>query len=287
VNIDHIVIGPTGVFVIDAKAWTGVLTLSGTTLRQNGRARGRILDAVLRYADAVAEVAAEAIGKPMSVWPVVCFAGDARVDNEASRRMVRVVNLETLLPFIECASAKLSPEHVEQIATAASDHFRPYGVVDDAPVSAPADPVYFLDRWRKNGQDRIYVKAATGEQLGHLDLVKATVACDAGWSSLLERLLADVAAGGTPGLDENDLGAVQHLRRLAEGLFGRRRAAPEPVIVATRWRGHGKDRLYVKRLTDARVDLGWVDVQTGAMSTHDDVLRWCAQTHRTNLARRP
>jgi hypothetical protein len=31
-NIDHLVVGPTGVFVVDSKAYTGTLTAGGDTL---------------------------------------------------------------------------------------------------------------------------------------------------------------------------------------------------------------------------------------------------------------
>src|SRR3954452_18934163 len=35
-NIDHIVIGPGGVFVVDSKNWSGNITVSAGVLRQNG-----------------------------------------------------------------------------------------------------------------------------------------------------------------------------------------------------------------------------------------------------------
>src|SRR5688500_611754 len=38
-NIDHLVIGPGGVFVVDSKNWTGRVAVDGGVLRQNGRSR--------------------------------------------------------------------------------------------------------------------------------------------------------------------------------------------------------------------------------------------------------
>src|SRR6476469_10354007 len=38
-NIDHVVIGPGGVFVIDSKAWSGRVEVRHDVLRQNGRSR--------------------------------------------------------------------------------------------------------------------------------------------------------------------------------------------------------------------------------------------------------
>ena len=52
-NIDHIVIGPGGIFVVDSKNWSGNLTFSGGVLRQNGRSRE---PAVARCADSALAV---------------------------------------------------------------------------------------------------------------------------------------------------------------------------------------------------------------------------------------
>src|SRR3954462_15052215 len=38
-NIDHLLVGPAGVFVVDAKNWSGSVEVKDRTLRQNGRSR--------------------------------------------------------------------------------------------------------------------------------------------------------------------------------------------------------------------------------------------------------
>ena len=40
-NIDHVVVGPGGVFVIDSKAWAGDVEVADGVLRQNGHRRER------------------------------------------------------------------------------------------------------------------------------------------------------------------------------------------------------------------------------------------------------
>ena len=35
-NLDHVLVGPGGVIVVDAKNWTGEVQIRGDTLRQNG-----------------------------------------------------------------------------------------------------------------------------------------------------------------------------------------------------------------------------------------------------------
>lgn len=70
-NIDHVVVGPPGVFVIDTKNWTGDVAVHDGVLRQNGRARAT---AVAGAADAAAAVHAVLPGLARSaVFPVLCF----------------------------------------------------------------------------------------------------------------------------------------------------------------------------------------------------------------------
>ena len=53
-NIDHVVVGPGGVFVIDSKAWTGRIEVRDGMLRQNGYRREPAVAAAAEAAMAVA-----------------------------------------------------------------------------------------------------------------------------------------------------------------------------------------------------------------------------------------
>ena len=55
-NIDHILIGPSGVYVLDAKAWTGPVTIVGSLIRSNGRNQASSLEAVAKQAAEVRDV---------------------------------------------------------------------------------------------------------------------------------------------------------------------------------------------------------------------------------------
>lgn len=59
-NIDHIAIGPGGVVVIDAKNWSGTVTVRDGVLRQNGYQRARQTDGVAQAAAAVTTLLAPA-----------------------------------------------------------------------------------------------------------------------------------------------------------------------------------------------------------------------------------
>lgn len=73
-NIDHVVVGPTGIYVIDSKLWSGSITVVNDVLRQNGYNRER---AVAGVADAAIAVAQLVPGlNPYLVKPVLCFVRD-------------------------------------------------------------------------------------------------------------------------------------------------------------------------------------------------------------------
>jgi hypothetical protein len=80
-NIDHIVVAPTGVFVIDAKKYQGKLEIvdKGSWLRTdwhllvNGRDRTKLVDGVLDQAGAVRGVLGDVDDVP--VTGVLCFIG--------------------------------------------------------------------------------------------------------------------------------------------------------------------------------------------------------------------
>jgi hypothetical protein len=71
-NIDHVVVGPQGIFVIDTKAWTGHLDVRAGVLRQNGHRRMKTVAGAASAAAAVRELLPEL--DPETVKPVLCFA---------------------------------------------------------------------------------------------------------------------------------------------------------------------------------------------------------------------
>ncbi|HET9861502.1 MAG TPA: nuclease-related domain-containing protein [Nocardioidaceae bacterium] len=75
-NIDHIVVGPGGVFVIDSKNWSGHVSIEDGRLRQNGRFRDKAVAGCADAGLAIAEIAGTHADK---VFPVLCFAGQSDV----------------------------------------------------------------------------------------------------------------------------------------------------------------------------------------------------------------
>lgn len=81
-NIDHLVVGPSGVFVVDAKKYTGAVEVRerGTLFRSdlrlyvNGRDRSPLVDGVVRQTDIVKSVLASSFPL-VPVRGVLCFIG--------------------------------------------------------------------------------------------------------------------------------------------------------------------------------------------------------------------
>lgn len=69
VTIDHVLVGPAGVFVIEAQSWDGTVEVRDDMLLQDGESREQAVDLVARAAIAVQRVV------PGRCFPVVCVAG--------------------------------------------------------------------------------------------------------------------------------------------------------------------------------------------------------------------
>lgn len=71
-SIDHIAVGPSGVFVIAVEHWSGSVVLAGDVLRQNGRPRRRELVSTREMGAAVSRRLP--FVPPAQVIPVLCIA---------------------------------------------------------------------------------------------------------------------------------------------------------------------------------------------------------------------
>jgi hypothetical protein len=76
-NIDHVAIGPGGVFVIDSKNWRGRVEVRDGILRQNGYKREKAVAAAADSALAVAEVLGGFDAR--LVRPVICLVSNEPV----------------------------------------------------------------------------------------------------------------------------------------------------------------------------------------------------------------
>ena len=110
-NIDHIAVGPGGVFVITSQSWSGPVWLTGEVLRHNGRPRGR---EVLSTREAAAAVARRLTYVPPTwVTPVLCIVG-SNVSGWAGK--VAVCHKGNIADLLTSRTPVLSPEVVRAVA---------------------------------------------------------------------------------------------------------------------------------------------------------------------------
>jgi Nuclease-related domain len=123
-NVDHLVVGPTGVFVIDSKRYRGHLRYLGGHVWHGGRTLDRTLQTLWWEATQVAETLG--FGPDLHVYPVLCvhlarlpWQRELLVDG------VPVLAATALRPALQVIRQALSPEQVALVAGHVRAGFRP------------------------------------------------------------------------------------------------------------------------------------------------------------------
>jgi hypothetical protein len=128
-NLDHIAIGPSGIWAVETKRLAGKVVIDGDELRIGGRRQSRILDQVYRQAAAV-QIALRDQLDPLAitVTPIVCLhAGELPWFNRTVRG-VQLVSGRGLARTLRSNRTRLTPQQVQALADAASNRL----------ISAPA-----------------------------------------------------------------------------------------------------------------------------------------------------
>ncbi len=96
-DYDHVVVGPTGVFVIETKNWSGRVSVEEGRVLCNGREPSRHpLEQVKHAAGGLRTRLRECCGYEGPLQPVVCFAGNSLADGRQGAAGVLVCNAERL-----------------------------------------------------------------------------------------------------------------------------------------------------------------------------------------------
>ena len=118
-NVDHVLIGPAGVFTIETKTWSkprrgdARIEFDGETIRAGGLEPDR--DPIIQASAQAAWLKAlltESTGKPFSVWPVIVFPGwfvEPCIDR---KRRIWVLNPRALPAFLDREPRRVSDEDV-------------------------------------------------------------------------------------------------------------------------------------------------------------------------------
>lgn len=266
-NIDHAVVGPAGVLVVDAKNWSGSLSISGGVVARDGRRSTVVADAAA-YGDAVVAAVNGPLGPvPVPVRSLVCFVGDGQLGAPKEVGRVHLVDGGDLHEFVAGLPRALTQAQVERVLVTVIDALplRTGAAPEGLPSEEPAEPVLFLNAWRKHGKYRIYVKRSDGSDMGSLDLLAGTARAEhEDDEALLQQLLPHYLRGDMPGTSADEVNAEERgvMTRLLDSLLGRKPRRPaRAVVTCYLWRKHDISRLYVHRIAPdgTKVDLGWVD----------------------------
>jgi hypothetical protein len=111
-NIDHVLVGPSGVFVIDSKAWDGAVEVRGGALRQDGRRRHRHVVAAAAAAMAVGDLVPGLHHK--AIHPVICFAREESIFGWCAD--VMVCSTQNVVTFLTSRPRVLDEAQMTEVA---------------------------------------------------------------------------------------------------------------------------------------------------------------------------
>lgn len=119
-NVDHVLIGPAGIFTIETKTWnkpsrgSPTINFDGETLRAAGWEpdRNPVIQAKAQ-ASWLQRLLVESTGKTFPVWPVVLFPGWFVKNSGASRKELWVLEPKALSAFLAQEKVVVSPEDVK------------------------------------------------------------------------------------------------------------------------------------------------------------------------------
>jgi hypothetical protein len=202
-NLDHLVIGPPGVFVLNTKNLTGHVRIYPRAILQNGR-KTNFVPSVLHEARQVQDRLSAVTGRPVAAWSVLVMAGTATLEVKQRPTDFTVVSAREVGRWLQrLQHGRLCPAEVLRLERAARDEatwfparpaarVRPSSPPPPAPsdrVTGPArpdrssrghdaaaDPVgVSTSRWRRYGKDRIYANDGDGTRLGYIDVATGAV----------------------------------------------------------------------------------------------------------------
>lgn len=128
-DIDHVVVGPAGVTVIDSKTWTGSVSATRGKLRVAGRNKQPCIDGMRRQVERVRGVLAEAGHHGVPVSGVLCMVNGNHGVSRAGLEWVQGVGVATPKPVITYAvrGGAAPVEDMSSVHRALNERFRVQG----------------------------------------------------------------------------------------------------------------------------------------------------------------
>ncbi len=100
-DLDHVVVGPAGVFVIETKNWTGTIAIKDGKLTYDGVVPSRPpLAQVKQAATVLRNQLQSAVGEDIEISPILCFASNPLSSGQQGAAGVLVCNADQLTHLI-------------------------------------------------------------------------------------------------------------------------------------------------------------------------------------------
>jgi len=224
-NLDHLVIGPPGVFVLNTKNLTGTVTIHERSVRQNGH-RTAFVPGLVREVTVVGERLSAAAGRPVSVSGALVLMG-CRIEVKRPLDGIAVLTPPQVVEWLRSLPADvIEPGQVlelERVARTPDTWLPPAGAAGRkaAPRRRPPSPAGPAE-----------VPTGATPPGGPADAAEL-----AGGPADAAELAGGPAEAGGPA------------------------NAGGPAVTIARWRRYGKDRLYANGVDGLR--LGYLEVATG------------------------
>lgn len=110
-TIDHIAVGPGGVFVISSRTWAGRASLATGILPTPGRPRASGAEAAALAAQQIASIVPAYVH--VHTWGAVCFSGDEPLAGRLGNTFV--CSTQTLPSMLAARDVVLSPTQVREV----------------------------------------------------------------------------------------------------------------------------------------------------------------------------
>ena len=115
-HVDHVVVGPTGIFSVETKSWSGLVTVEDGEIILNGHLPDR---APVRQSTREAAAVQAALGRAGwtagDIKPVVCFASDTFSETSRIVGGVAVLNAKVAVEWIAAQPNVMSADDVERV----------------------------------------------------------------------------------------------------------------------------------------------------------------------------
>jgi len=290
-NVDHVLVGPGGVVVLDAKAWNGALTVTPSKKLRCGQRNKH--DSVTAMADHISMVQKALPQVPVS-------GGLVFIDNESSDTLparldgVGLCSLERVLNVLRRKPHCLDAAGVDAAVATLTTLFPAMGAVrlvrpepvervrlDREAVQAIWDnPIseryrfYVARAWSRYGRSRTYLNDQDGHPFGWIDNTTRKVQCDSAnvndTTAILLRLVEPTS------LPDPDITVISPAGRLTARILRSIGNSHRGVghVVAHVWTKGDKRRLYVTLHVRgmAPIKVGDVDLKTGRLNGNDPAL---------------